>query len=318
MSTTQPQHAITAFDRSFEPRHGEAVVVAENIVRITAANSGPMTFTGTNTYLIGHDELAIVDPGPDDADHLQSLLKIIDNRPVKHILVTHTHRDHTALLNPLQCKTGALIAGCLPHHSARDLHIGEINRLDAAADHAYAPDIAMDNAVSISVDGLVIEAIHTPGHTANHLCFSVGNNGVVLTGDHVMGWATSVIAPPDGSMSAYMSSLERLLERRDTLYLPGHGGPIHSPQPYLRALKTHRKMRERAIIDRLFKGDSTISQIVGAIYRDTDARLHGAAALSVMAHLEDLTDRKIVSSTLGPPETRHYEVLPISAKSKAD
>lgn len=286
----------TPFSTQFDANTGHAVAVAPGIVRVTAPNSGPMTFKGTNSYIIGEATLAVVDPGPADQTHFDALLAAIDGRPVSHILITHTHRDHTELVEPLQRATGAVTAGCAPHHSARALAVGEINHLDAAADRDYAPALIMSDGETLLIDGLVVTAITTPGHTANHVCFAVGHDGVVLSGDHIMAWATTVVAPPDGSMGDYLGSLDKMAKRADTLYLPGHGGPVAQPRAFVRALKTHRKMREGAIITCLEGGMNDIATLVETIYRDTDKRLHGAAALSVLAHLEHLIERGVVSA----------------------
>ena len=287
-------------DRSFDPQHGRPVAVAPGVRRVTARNRSAFTFQGTNSYIVGTDVLAVIDPGPADEAHLQALIDAIGGRPVSHIVVTHTHMDHSALAPALAERTGARIAGAAPHHAARDLHIGEINPLDAAADKAYRPDRALAHDETIGGPDWTLRAIATPGHAANHLCFALDGTGIVFSGDHVMAWATPIVAPPDGAMGDYMASLDVMLARDDSLYLPGHGGPVREPSAFVRGLKTHRKLRERAIIERLRGGDDAIPAIVAAIYRDTDPRLHGAAALSVLAHLEDLIARGLVR-TDGPP-----------------
>lgn len=272
------------------------------VARITANNPSAFTFRGTNSYLIGAETLAVIDPGPDDPEHLQALLRAIDGRPVSHIVITHTHADHSPLSRKLRDLTGAAIVGAAVHHAARDLHIGEINPLDAAADREHVPDRTLKHGETVEGDGWRLETIATPGHAANHLAFALSGTGTVFTGDHIMGWATSIVAPPDGAMSDYMASLDAMARRGDTdrLYLPGHGGAIDNPAPFVRGLKTHRKMRERAILERLRAGDRTIPAMVANIYRDTDPRLHGAAGLSVLAHLEDMVARGLVR-TDGPP-----------------
>ncbi|MGY6708704.1 MAG: MBL fold metallo-hydrolase [Rhizobiaceae bacterium] len=282
------------FKTAFDPAHGQAVQVAPDILRITAPNASAFTFHGTNSYVVGTDTLAIIDPGPDMPRHLDALMAAIGGRPVSHIFVSHTHFDHSPLAATLKARTGAMVCAEGPHRAARALHLGEINPLDASADIDFAPDLALGDGQTVDGDGWAIETIHTPGHTANHCVFALHGTGIVFSADHVMAWATSIVAPPDGAMADYMASLDRMLERDDRLYLPGHGGRLEKPKPFLRGLKAHRKMRERAITERVRAGDRTIPDMVRAIYRDTDPRLHGAAALSVLAHLEDLVGKGTV------------------------
>lgn len=282
------------FDQAFEPAHGKAVPVAEDVLRVTAPNSGPLTFHGTNSYVVGRGTLAVIDPGPEDEGHWQALMATIAGRPVSHIFVTHTHRDHSPLAERLKAQTGATVVAEGPHRAARPLHVGEINPLKESSDMDFAPDVAVAHGQIIEGDGWAIEALHTPGHTANHAAFALKDTGHVFSGDHVMAWATSIIAPPDGAMSEFMASLDMLAARDDRRYLPGHGGPVKEPRQFVRALKTHRRMREQAVLGRIERGDRLISEMVAAIYRDTDPRLHGAAALSVLAHLEDLVGRGAV------------------------
>jgi glyoxylase-like metal-dependent hydrolase (beta-lactamase superfamily II) len=284
------------FDPRFEPAHGEAVPVAPNVLRITANNPSPFTFHGTNSYVIGRETLAIIDPGPDDTTHLNALLRAIAGRPVSHIFVSHTHRDHSPLAARLKAETGAPVLAEGPHRPARPLRIGEVNPLDASADADFAPDIALPDDTVIDGDGWRIRTVLTPGHAANHAAFALEGTGILFSADHVMAWATTIVAPPDGAMADYRQSLDKLTERGDRLLLPGHGGPVTKPGTFMRGLKAHRKMRERAILERLAAGDRTIRAIVAAIYRETDPRLHGAAGLSVLAHLEDLVARGLVSA----------------------
>ncbi|MFZ1681865.1 MAG: MBL fold metallo-hydrolase [Rhizobiaceae bacterium] len=279
------------FDLAFSPAWGEAVPVARDVLRVTAANPGPFTFHGTNSYVVGRNAVAVIDPGPDDAAHLQALLAAIGGRPVSHIFVSHTHRDHSPLARQLKALTGAPVLAEGPHRPARPLFIGETNPLDASADTGFMPDIAVADGHAQECDGFTIETVATPGHTANHACFALRGAGILFSADHVMAWATSIVAPPDGAMADYMDSLDRLMARDETLYLPGHGGPVRDVAAFLRGLKAHRRMRERAILERLRTGDRSIPAIVEAIYRDIDPRLFGAAGLSVLAHLEDMVGR---------------------------
>ncbi|CAN7647362.1 MBL fold metallo-hydrolase [Mesorhizobium sp. LjRoot246] len=288
------------FDTGFDPLYGRGVSVALDVQRITARNPSPFTFHGTNSYIVGRDTLAVIDPGPDDETHLQTLIDVIAGRPVSHIFVSHTHRDHSPLAARLKERTGAAVLAEGPHRSARPLHIGETNALDASADTAFVPDIALPDGKVVDGDGWSIRTVLTPGHTANHAAFALEGTGILFSADHVMAWATSIVAPPDGAMADYMASLDRLIDRGDRLLLPGHGGPVTAPRSFMRGLKTHRKMRERAILERVRGGDRTIVDMVKAIYRDTDPRLHGAAGLSVLAHLEDLVARGLVTTDASP------------------
>lgn len=279
------------FDTSFEPAYGTAVEEAPGVLRVTVENPGPFTFHGTNSYIVGRETVAVIDPGPEDERHLTVLRAAIAGRPVSHIFVSHTHRDHSPLAPILKRETGATIVATGPHRAARPLRIGETNPLDASADTDFSPDIEAGDGETTDGDGWTIRTIHTPGHTANHAVFALEGTGMVFSADHVMAWATTIVAPPDGAMTDYMASLEKMLLRDDTLFLPGHGGAVRNPARFMRGLRSHRRMRERAIRERIIAGDRTVADMVAAIYRDTDPRLHGAAGLSVLAHLEDLVAR---------------------------
>lgn len=292
------------FNRTFDPRYGEAVEVAPNVRRLTAPNGGPFTFTGTNSFIIGRGRVAILDPGPDDPVHIQALLDAVAGESVEAILVSHTHRDHSPGAKILRQATGAPVLAAGPHVAARPLQTGEINHLDASADHDFKPDERLADGARLPIGDLTLEAVATPGHTANHLAFALAGAGILFSGDHVMAWSTTIVAPPDGAMGDYMASLERLLARDETLYLPAHGGPVTEPARYVRGLRAHRKMRQRAILDRLQKGDRTIAGIVQNIYRDIDPNLHGAAALSVFAHLEELVALGLVATSDATGESR--------------
>jgi len=288
------------FDSSFAPRYGESVDIAPNVKRITVNNPSPFTFHGTNSYLVGQDTLALIDPGPIDDAHHATLLRAIAGRPVSHIFVSHTHRDHSPLATVMKDELGAILVAEGPHRPARALHIGEVNLLDASGDTEFLPDMLVPDNALIEGDGWALRAIHTPGHTANHVVFALEGTDILFSADHVMAWATSIVAPPDGSMSDYMASLDLLLQRHDRVYFPGHGGPVTRPKTFVRGLKAHRKMRERAILERVKAGDRTIPAMVKVIYRETDPRLHGAAGLSVLAHLEDLVGRGVVQTEGNP------------------
>jgi glyoxylase-like metal-dependent hydrolase (beta-lactamase superfamily II) len=288
------------FRTDFEPAHGIAVEIAPGVRRLTANNPGPFTFHGTNSYIVGWDRVAVIDPGPDDDAHFEAMLAAIGGRDVSHILVTHTHVDHSPLAARLKGVTGAKVLAEGPHRPARKLYLGEVNPLDASGDQAFVPDGALVHGEMVEGDGFALEAVFTPGHTANHMAFALAGTGMLFSGDHVMAWATSIVAPPDGAMSDYMASLDLLLSRPETLYFPGHGGPVVKAHEFVRALRTHRRMREAAILARIRAGELTIPVIVASIYRDTDPKLHGAAALSVLAHIEDLVASGRVECD-GPP-----------------
>jgi glyoxylase-like metal-dependent hydrolase (beta-lactamase superfamily II) len=295
MSTEPPNaQAPLDLDRSLDAAAGEARQLSRLVTRIIAPNPGAFTFTGTCSYLVGTDSLAVIDPGPEDEAHLAALTRAIGARPVSHILVTHTHKDHSPLARRLQALTGAPIFGSAPHRPARPLAMGEINALDASADMLHVPDVEMSDGDAIAGDGWTLEAVATPGHTANHLAFALREEEALFSGDHVMAWSTSIVAPPDGAMAAYLASLERMRARGDRTYWPGHGGPVAEPQRFLRGLLAHRHQREAAILRRLTAGDRLIGEITPRVYEGLDPRLLGAAALSVFAHLEHLVERGAV------------------------
>jgi len=281
-------------DRDPGATAGELLQVSPLIRRLIAGNGGPMTFTGTCSYIVGRGRVAIIDPGPDDPDHVERLLAAVAGETVTDIVVTHTHRDHSPAARAVQAATGARIVGCGPHRPARDLVLGELNPLDASADRNHAPDLVMSDGDAVSGPGWTLAAIETPGHTANHLAFALPEAEALFSGDHVMAWSTTVVAPPDGSMAAYMASIETLRARDDRVYWPGHGGPVRDPQRFLRGLVQHRRLREAAILGCLQRDHETIAAMVPVIYQDLPVGLRGAAALSVLAQLEDLVIRGIV------------------------
>ncbi|MGB7334223.1 MAG: MBL fold metallo-hydrolase [Salaquimonas sp.] len=298
------------FRAEFEPRHGEAIDIAAGVQRITAPNAGAFTFHGTNSYIVGKKEVAVIDPGPvDESGHYQSLLKALRGKTVSHILVTHTHIDHSPLSMMLSKETGAPIYAQGPHRAARELHLGEINALDASGDKDFQPDHILSHGDVIEGNGFALEAVFTPGHTANHMAFALNESKFLFSGDHVMAWATSIVAPPDGNMAQYMESLNTLLKREETTYFPGHGGRLNKAKEFVRGLRAHRKMRETAVLHRIRQGDRTIQDMVAVIYKETDKRLHGAAALSVFAHIEDLLARDAIRTEGVPSLLSRYEPI---------
>jgi glyoxylase-like metal-dependent hydrolase (beta-lactamase superfamily II) len=258
--------------------------------RLVAPNASPFTFNGTCTYIVGAGRVVIVDPGPEDDAHLSALLAAVEGEQVDTILVTHTHRDHSVGVGKLRAATGARVIGAAPFTPRGDGQAG----LDSAHDRDYSPDAILADGERWRGFGCTIEAVATPGHCSNHLCFALLDEGALFSGDHVMAWSTSVVAPPDGSMRDYMDSLEKLRGRSETIYWPGHGGPVTEPQRYLRALALHRRQREASILNALAGGPQTIPALVAKVYLGLNASLTHAAGLSTLAHLEHLSERGLV------------------------
>lgn len=271
--------------------------------RVLAPNPSPYTFTGTQTWIVGNGtDVAVIDPGPtgsglsisDPADirgagHVEAILRATEGQRVRAILCTHTHRDHSPAAIPLKAATGAPIIGCAPLVIADD---GP--RADSAFDTDYAPDQVLMHGEQVHGDGWTLEAVATPGHTSNHLCFALLESGALFTGDHVMAWSTSVVSPPDGNMADYMASLSLLYEREDRIYYPAHGPAVLKPRQLVRGMLGHRKQRERQILRALEKGERDIPAMVAQMYKGLDPRLTGAAGRSVLAHLLDLENRALV------------------------
>jgi glyoxylase-like metal-dependent hydrolase (beta-lactamase superfamily II) len=257
------------------------------IARVLAHNPSAFTYFGTQTYLIGTSEVAVIDPGPDLPEHLDALERAIGGRRVVAIMCTHTHRDHSPASRPLADRTGAPIIGCAP------LALETVGpRADASFDGDYAPDRVLDDGETVAVDGKRITAVATPGHTSNHLCFAY--EGALLSGDHVMGWSTTVVVPPDGDMAAYMASLDKLRQREDRVYYPAHGPAVTNPQQYVRHLMGHRMQREKQILKLVGEKPRAIPDVVANAYPGLDPRLTAAAGGSVFAHLLDLERRGLV------------------------
>jgi glyoxylase-like metal-dependent hydrolase (beta-lactamase superfamily II) len=269
--------------------YGRADQVAPGVRRLLAANPSPFTFSGTQTYVVGTGEVAVVDPGPDLPGHVESILAATKGERIAAIMCTHTHRDHSPASRALAAASGAPIVGCAPLALEDD---GP--RADAAFDFDYRPDRILGGGERIEGDGWELEAVATPGHTSNHLCFALEGERALFTGDHVMGWSTTVVSPPDGDMSDYMASLDLLLRRDDRIYFPAHGPAVDRPHAHVRALVAHRRMREKQILARIEAGVGRIPAMVETMYRDVDPRLHPAAGRSVLAHLIDLERRGLV------------------------
>lgn len=258
--------------------------------RILAPNPSPYTFTGTQTYLVGNaGDVAIIDPGPDEPEHIDAIVEAVGDDRIVAIMCTHTHRDHSPAAKPLAERTGAPVVGCAPLAIPDD---GP--RADAPFDRTYAPDRVLEDGEAMQGTGWTLTAIHTPGHTSNHLCFALEESGALFTGDHVMGWSTSVVVPPDGDMGDYMASLDKLHSRDDRVYYSAHGAPIEKPRQLVRGMIGHRRQRENQILRLLGEGPSTIAALVPQMYKGLDPRLTDAAGMSVKAHLLDLEKRGMV------------------------
>lgn len=282
------------FVTDFAGEPGEAIALSPLVRRVLAPNPSAFTFRGTNGYIVGRGHVVIIDPGPEDAAHAARLLDILRGETVSHIVVTHTHRDHSPAARAIAKATGAPIVGCAPY--APKIEAGEEIRLDASHDREHAPDLIMREGDFISGPGWTLRALETPGHASNHLCFSLAEENALFSGDHVMGWSTSIVSPPDGMMSDYMASLEKLRIRDDAIYWPGHGDAVRNPQRFVRGLINHRRHRESAILKRLSEGDRTIAEIVPVLYAGVPKALHPAASQSVLAHLIDLVGRGVVKT----------------------
>ena len=268
---------------------GVPVTLEPLVTRVLAPNPSPYTYTGTQTHIVGKGDVAVVDPGPADEAHLRALLAVIGGRRVNAILVTHHHRDHSPGAVRLSRETGAPIVGAAPFAVAAD--DAEGGRPDAAFDPDYAPDRVLAEGDRLHGDGWTLEAVATPGHTKNHLAFALPETGALFSGDHVMGWSTSVVSPPDGDMTDYMASLDKLLGRGDRVYYPGHGNEIDRPRRLVRGMLGHRRQREGQILRLAARAPHTVPDMVAHMYVGLDRRLVGAAQRSVLAHLIDLERR---------------------------
>lgn len=269
------------FVREFEFEYGRCDRVSPLIRRVVARNPGPFTFTGTGTYIVGAGEVAVIDPGPPDEAHLEALLRAVEGERVSHVLVTHTHADHSPLARPF-----AEAVGGAPILAARPPALLSLEAVAEEGDDAgFRPDGVLSGGERIAGPGWTIEVLATPGHASNHLAFALEEENALFTGDHVMGWSTTVVTPPDGDMDAYLDSLDAVMARGFSRLWPTHGPPVTEPGPFLAAYKAHRLAREAQILDRLAAGDRTIAEMVPVLYAAVDRRLWPAASLSVLAHL---------------------------------
>lgn len=283
--------AALRFDTSFAPRHGVPEPVAPGITRLTAPNAGPYTFTGTNSFLIGGATPFVLDPGPDDAAHLGALRAALAGRRPAAILLTHTHRDHSDLVPKLAAATGAPVWSGGPHRLSRPRRALELNPVGRESDFALVPDRTLSDGETIATDGITLEAVATPGHCANHFAFAVRGTPLLFSGDHVMGWNSTLVAVPDGAMADYLASLEKLIARPEQRYIPAHGGEIADGRAYAAALLAHRQSRNTQIIAAVNAGATSIGALVTRIYPSLAARLRRAAAMTVTAHVEYLAAR---------------------------
>lgn len=288
------------FNRDFPLKPGVVEEVMPGVRRVLCGNPSPFTFTGTVSYIVGRGKVAIIDPGPDNAAHAQALLDAVKGETVTHIVVTHTHNDHSPNTPRIKAATGAPVYAEGVHRASRPRYESEKHNPESGADRDFKPDVTVRDGDVIEGDGWRLEAVATPGHTANHMAFAWPERELTFIGDHVMGWSTSIVAPPDGSMVDYMESLERLTQRKEHLYFSGHGPEIPNAQKFVRFLIRHRKAREASILHRLGKSEADIPTIVRASYIGIDPRLVNAAGYSVLAHLEDLVARGVVATDGDP------------------
>lgn len=291
-----------SFDRTFLPQTGEPVVLAEGITRITAPNASAYTFTGTNSFLLGHERLALVDPGPDDAAHMAALLRAIAGRPVEAIILTHTHRDHSALAARLGRTLDAPLWFGGRHRLSRPLRRFERNPIRRSCDWDLVPDRTLVDGESITAGDMAASVHTTPGHCANHLAFAIGAD--LLSGDHVMGWNSTLVSVPDGSMADYFASLDKVIALPQRRYLPAHGGPIADGRAYATALRAHRQLRNAQVTAAVEAGASSIAALVAAIYPDQPLPVRLAARMTITAHVEYLESLAQLTVHRGPFGTR--------------
>jgi glyoxylase-like metal-dependent hydrolase (beta-lactamase superfamily II) len=273
------------FIREFEPHYGELVRVTPGISRVVANNPGPFTFKGTGVYIVGGTDVAVIDPGPDMPEHVEALKRALAGKRVTHILVTHCHSDHSPAAKPLKEWSGAKTYAFGPHGSGYDASEAKV---EAGGDMDFMSDVRVKDGEIISGNGFTFECVHTPGHTSNHMCYALREEKALFTGDHIMGWSTTVVTPPDGNMAQYIASVRKLETRDDAVLYPTHGAPVTDPKPFLAAYVAHRLDRERQVIAAIRDGLDTIPAMVARMYADVDKRLHPAASRSVLAHLIQL------------------------------
>jgi glyoxylase-like metal-dependent hydrolase (beta-lactamase superfamily II) len=281
------------FKTEMQFAYGVPSAMAPGVERLVASNASALTFKGTNTYLVGTKTLGVIDPGPDDADHIAAILKAAGQRPITHILVTHAHRDHVDSLSALKAATGAKTYGF--RRASLPSALGAAAEESEYVNRNYAPDVHVEGGNEIEGGDWRLRALYTPGHAPDHLCFALEGQGVVFSGDHVMAWNTSVVAPPEGRMADYLRSLELLLARDNEMLLPGHGGRIMESRRTVKAYLLHRRWREQAILEAVRNGTNTVRKLLPLIYRDLPEDVVGAAILSLQAHIEHLAERGLIA-----------------------
>ncbi len=292
--------------RDIEIEYGRCDELTPLIRRVTANNPGPFTFKGTGTYIVGRGEVAVIDPGPDDPAHLEAILAAVAGERVTHILITHHHSDHSPLAGALKAATGATIYGCaVAGHEVEDT--GEV-KMEAGHDHDFAPDVSLCGGGPVSGPGWTMEAIPTPGHTSNHLCYALKEENALFSGDHIMGWSTTVVTPPDGDMGAYLNSLDVIQNANYDVIWPTHGPPILKVGEFIDAYREHRLDRERQIVAQLASGETKIKSMVPKMYAAVDPRLYPAAAHSVFAHVIQLVKSGRVATEGAPTLDSDYRL----------
>ena len=288
------------FRKRMEFEYGEIQQVTPLVRRLVARNPSGYTFHGTNTYIIGHGRVSIIDPGPILGEQTSAIVKGLEGETVENILVTHTHNDHSPGVTPLQKKVGGQVHGAIPREIPTTAATAESIQYD------FAPDNVLKNGSIVKGEGWTLEAIHTPGHMSNHMCFALAEEDILFTGDHIMSWNTTIVSPPDGHMGEYLKSLDLCLARSDKTYWPAHGPSISDPGPFTRAYRNHRRMREGEIRKCLDNGCHTIPEIVGRLYKHLPEKMHGAAGRTVLAHLEYLVETGRATCDGSHMETARY------------
>jgi glyoxylase-like metal-dependent hydrolase (beta-lactamase superfamily II) len=280
------------FSREITFDYGVAMALSPLVRRFVARNPGPYTFKGTNVYIVGRKNIAVIDPGPADEDHVAELLKAIEGATVTHIFLTHTHKDHSGAVQMLKQQTGAITCAYQPQEGTRrGMYSDESALRDGFADMAFKPDLPLADGDVVEGADWQLQALHTPGHAPDHVCYALPAEQALFTGDHIMPWSTTIIAPPEGNMGAYMASLSRLAKRSDELFFPDHGGRVNAPRKLIKAYILHRQWRETSIMGALADGHQRVETILPLIYKDLEAALKPAAALSILAHLEHLQEK---------------------------